>query len=107
MVTSGMVTTNDTIEKIYSMILMVLLSGALAYVIGSVGLIFQTMYQNESELKYLKNNQYSYFYRSKIKDINHYMKTRNINKDLQTKIRRLINQKKINYLFLKIYFLYA
>ena len=47
-----MIITNDTIEKVYSMVLMVLLSvktiyflnelfkGALAYVIGSVGLIF-------------------------------------------------------------------
>ena len=78
MVTAGSLLTNSTIEKLFNIIICMILSVTFAYSINTIGIILNEMEKDSTELK------------DKLNHINHYMKLRNINSLLQARIRRFI-----------------
>ncbi len=62
MITVGIINTQSTNEKLFSIFISILLSMTFAYSINTIGIILQDFSKDENELK------------SRLKDINHYMK---------------------------------
>ena len=67
MVTAGSLLTNSTVEKIFNILICMILSVTFAYSINTIGIILNDMEKDSTELK------------EKLNHINHYMTLRNIN----------------------------
>jgi hypothetical protein len=74
----GDITGVTDIERFYAIIVMLMSCGVFAYSLNSVGSIFQEMYKKDNE------------FRIKLVDISYYMGKRNINKSLQSKVKRYL-----------------
>ena len=66
MITAGILTTSSNVEKLFSIIICMILSVTFAYTINTIGGIWNEMEKDSSELK------------EKLNHINHYLKIRNI-----------------------------
>ena len=66
------------VERLFAIIVMLMSCGVFAYSLNSMGSIFQEMYKKENE------------FRAKLVDISYYMNKRNIQKTLQSKIKRYL-----------------
>lgn len=66
------------VERVYAISVMLLSCGVFAYSLNSMGTVLQEMYKKENE------------FRVKLVDISYYMKKRNVNKSLQSKIKRYL-----------------
>ena len=80
MITIGygdIVPTNSN-ETIFAVFIMVISSGVFGYCINGVGEILQNMYRKEEEFK------------MKMRDLQHYMNKRNLNKMLQMRVKRYL-----------------
>ena len=78
MITAGSLSTQSNYEKIFIILICMILSVTFAYTINTIGVILNEMEKDEIELK------------EKLSHINHFMKLRNINTNLSARIRRYI-----------------
>lgn len=74
----GDINAYTNIERAYAIAVMLLCCGVFAYSLNSMGTIIQEMYKKEND------------FRGKLVDISYYMNKRNINKPLQSKIKRYL-----------------
>ena len=76
MITVGVITTHNPLEKLISIFIMLILAGIFGYSLNTIGIILQDYYKSNNELK------------RKLNDINHYMNIQNVNHNLKMKVRR-------------------
>ena len=70
MITAGALQTNSNSEKVFIILICMILSVTFAYTINTIGAILNEMEKDGAELK------------EKLNHINHYMKLRNVNSSL-------------------------